>query len=85
MPSEPLYVVTDDMTYQEQIEALSGTMYDYDDVCDNRPDYFDYDYPYDCEELHGCDGPVECVVILTDWMSLVVGLVVVGLIPSSVR
>ena len=26
LPSEPLCVVTDDMTYQEQIEALSGTM-----------------------------------------------------------
>ena len=35
LPSEPLCVITDDMTYQEKIEALSGTIYDYDDVCDN--------------------------------------------------
>ena len=26
LPSEPLCVVTDDMTYQEKIEALSGTI-----------------------------------------------------------
>ena len=58
LPSEPLCVITDDRTYQEKIEALSGTIYDYDDVCDNRPDYFDYDDPYDYEE-YGCDGPVE--------------------------
>ena len=44
--------------YQERIEAISGTIYDYDDVCDNRPDYFDFDDPYDYE-LYGCDGPVE--------------------------
>ena len=36
-------------------------MYDYDDYCDNLPDYFDYDEPYDWEELHGFDGPVEYV------------------------
>ena len=29
------------------------------DVCDNLPDYFDYDEPYDCEELCGFDGLVE--------------------------
>ena len=34
-------------------------MYDYDDVCDNLPDYFDYDEPYDCE-LCGFNGLVEC-------------------------
>ena len=34
LPSESLCVVTDDMTYQERIEALSGTIYDHDDVCD---------------------------------------------------
>ena len=33
--SEPLYAITDDMTYQEKIEALSGTIYDYDDVIEN--------------------------------------------------
>ena len=47
------------MTYQEKIEALHGTIYDYDDVCDNRPSYFDYDDPYDYEELYGWDDPVE--------------------------
>ena len=41
--AEPFWVVTDDMTYQERIEALSGTIYDYDDVLDNTLDYFDYD------------------------------------------
>ena len=59
LPSEPLCVITDDMTYQEKIEALSGTIYDYDEASDNRPDYFDYDDPYDYEELYGCDGLVE--------------------------
>ena len=37
VPSEPLCVITEDMTYQEKIEALSGTIYDSDDVSDNRP------------------------------------------------
>ena len=35
--SEPLCVITDDMTYQEKIDALSGTIYHYDDVNDNTP------------------------------------------------
>ena len=68
LPSEAVCVVTDDMTYQEKIEALSGTIYDYDDVCDNLPDYFDYDDPYDCEELCGFDGSVECVMIPVNQM-----------------
>ena len=62
LPSVPVCVVTDDMTYQEKIEALSGTMYDYDDVCDNLPEYFDCNKPDDWEELSGFDGPVECGV-----------------------
>ena len=70
LPSEPLCVVTDDMTYQEKIEALSGTMYDYDDVCDNRPHYFDYDDPY---ELYGCDGSVECGMCCDPYRSDVAG------------
>ena len=41
LSSEPLCVITDDITYREKIEALSGTIYDYDDVNDNRPGYFD--------------------------------------------
>ena len=53
LSSEPLCVITDDMTYQEKIEALSGTIYDYDDVSDNRPVYFDYDDPRDYEEWYG--------------------------------
>ena len=47
------------MTYQERIEALSGTIYDYDDVNDNQPGYFDYDDPCDYEEWCGWDDPVE--------------------------
>ena len=74
--SEPLCVITDDMTYQEKIEALSGTIYDYDDVCDNRPDYFDYDDPCDYEEcmVSMVWRKMECVMILTDRMFLVMGL-----------
>ena len=59
LSSEPLCVITDDMTYQEKIDALSGTIYDYDDVIDNKPGYFDYDDPHDFEEWYGCDSPVE--------------------------
>ena len=51
--SEPLCAITDDMTYQEKIEALSGIIYDYDDVIENQPGYFDYDDPWDYEEW--CD------------------------------
>ena len=51
--AEPFCVVTDYMTYQERIEALSGTIYDYDDVLDNTPDYFDYDDHRDYEEWCG--------------------------------
>ena len=51
--SEPLCAITDDMTYQEKIETLIGTIYDYDDVIDNQPGYFDYDDPRDYEEW--CD------------------------------
>ena len=50
LSSELLCIITDDMTYQEKIEALSGTIYDYDDVIDNHPGYFDYDDPCDYEE-----------------------------------
>ena len=53
--SDPSYIDTADMTYQEKIEALSGTIYDYDDYCDSRPHYFDYDEP----ELYGFDSPAE--------------------------
>ena len=59
LSSEPLCVKTDDMTYQEKSEALSGIIYDYDDVSDNRPGYFDYDDPRDYEEWYGWDDPVE--------------------------
>ena len=52
-------VITDDMTYQEKVEALSGTIYDYDDVNDNRPGYFDYDDPRDYEEWCGWDDLVD--------------------------
>ena len=40
LSSEPLRNIMDDMTYQENIEALSGTIYDYDDVIDNQLGYF---------------------------------------------
>ena len=52
-----LCVITDDMTYQQKIEALSGTIYDYDDVNANTPGYFDYDDPRDYEEWCGWDFP----------------------------
>ena len=55
--SEPLCVITDDMTYQDKIEALSGTIYDYDDVIDHTPGYFDCDDPQDFEEWCGWDDP----------------------------
>ena len=59
LSSEPLCDITDDMTYQEKIEALGGTIYDYDDVSDNRLGYFDYDDPCDYEEWDGSDVPVD--------------------------
>ena len=59
LSSEPLCVITDDMTYQEKIEALSATIYDYDDVNDNRPGYFDCNDPCDYEEWCSWDDPVE--------------------------
>ena len=48
------------MTYQEKIEILSGTMYDYDDYCDSCPDYCDYDEPGDWDDDYGFVGLVEC-------------------------
>ena len=51
--SEPLCVITDDMTHQEK----TGTIYDYDYVNDNIPGYFDYDDPRDYEEWGGWDDP----------------------------
>ena len=59
LSSEPLYVNMDDMTYQERIEALSGTIYDYDDMIDNQQGYFDYDDPCDYGEWCDWDDPVE--------------------------
>ena len=53
LSSEPLCNITDDMTYQENIETLSGAIYDYGDVMDNQPSYFDdpcYYDPCDYEE-----------------------------------
>ena len=79
--SDPSCVDTDGMTYQEKIEILSGTMYDYDDYCDKLPDYFYYDEPYDWEELHGFDGPVEYGMCSSPCKSEVSG----DLIPSLVR
>ena len=38
----------DDMTCQERIEALRGTVYD---VIDNQPGYFDYDDQRDYETI----------------------------------
>ena len=55
--SEPPCVIMDDMTYYEKIEALSGTIYDYDDVIDNTTAYFNYDGPRDYEEWCGWDDP----------------------------
>ena len=47
------------MTYQEKIDILSGLMHDYDDYCDSRPDYFDYDEPSDFYVGYGFVGPVD--------------------------
>ena len=52
---EPLCVIADDITYKENIEALSGTIYDYDDVNDTTQGYFDYDDPRDYELWCGWD------------------------------
>ena len=57
--SEPLCAVTDDMTCQENIEALSGTVYDCDDVNDNQLGYFDYDDQRDYEEWCGWNDPAD--------------------------
>ena len=62
--SEPLCVIMDDMTYQEKIGSLSGTIYDYDDVNDNTPGYFDYDDPRDYEEWCGWDDPGDDGIIM---------------------
>ena len=59
LSSEPLCAITDDMIYQEKIEALSGTIYDYDDVIDNHPDYCDYNDPCDYEEWGAWDDSGE--------------------------
>ena len=58
-PPEPVNVVTDGMTYQEKIDILSGSVYDYDDYCDSCPDYFDYDELNDFDDVYGFVGPVE--------------------------
>ena len=61
------------MTYQEKIEALSGTIYDYDDVIDKHPDYFDYDVTMRNGVLGMIRGNVERVVIPADLMLLMAG------------
>ena len=38
---------------------MSGTIYDYDDVIDNTPDYFDYDDQRDYEEWDGWNDPAD--------------------------
>ena len=57
--TNPVEVVTDGMTYQEIIEILSGSVYDYDDCFDNYLDYFDYDDPGDVDDVYGFVEPVE--------------------------
>ena len=47
------------MTYQEKIDIIRGSVYDYDDYCDSCPDYFDYDEPNDFDDGYGFVGPVE--------------------------
>ena len=61
------------MTYQEKIEALSGTIYDYDDVSDNQPGYSDYDDSYYYEEWYGCDGTVEGEMCYVPYRSDIAG------------
>ena len=57
--AEPVEVVTEGMTYQEKIDILSGSVYDYDDYYDNCPDYFDNDDPGDFDDVYGFVEPVE--------------------------
>ena len=57
--AEPVEVVEEGMTYQEKIDILSGSVYDYDDYCDNCPIYFDYEYPGYFDDGHGFVEPVE--------------------------
>ena len=51
------------MTFWDRCGARDGSVYDYDDYCDDSPDYFDYDEPGDfdcCPDLYGLMGPDEC-------------------------
>ena len=57
--SEPLCEITEDMTYQEKLGALSGTIYDYDDVNDKRQEYLEYEYQRDCECWGAWDNPMQ--------------------------
>ena len=58
--ADPVSVVTNEMTFQERCDVLSGSVYDYDDYCDDSPDYFYYDEPGEfnaCPDIYGFIGP----------------------------
>ena len=71
----------DDMTYYEKIEALSGTIFDYDDVIDNTTAYLiTMAHVTMRNGVAGMiRGMMECIVIPTDWMLLMVRLSFPGL------
>ena len=52
---------------------MSDTIYDYDDVNDNRPGYFDYDDPCNYEEWCGWDDPVKDGMCYNPYRSDVTG------------
>ena len=57
--ADPVSVVTNEMTFQERCDVLSGSLYHYDD----SPDYFDHDEPGDFvgyPDVFGFIGPDEC-------------------------
>ena len=73
--ADPVGVVTDGMTFQERCDTLSGSVYNYDDYCDNSPDYFDYYEPGDFDgypDVYRFIGPMSmsCVMFFMDRMTV---------------
>ena len=60
--ADPVSVVTNEMTFHKRCDVRSGSVYDYDDYCDNSLDYFDYDEPGDFDsypDVYRFIGPDE--------------------------
>ena len=57
----------------------------YDDYCDNCPDYFDYDYPGDFDDVYGFIESVEygMLMVFMDRMALVGRATRTGLDPVT--